>query len=70
MLEALMGLFVVHQMWGFSGSILRTNKYDPKTDTAVSLLINTSAKGKVGYPMGMEVRAGAELEQQPVPTRW
>lgn len=46
-LEALMGVFVVHWVWAFSGSILRTNNYDQDPDPAVYKLISTSTKGNV-----------------------
>lgn len=59
-------------MWGWSGSILRTNNYDPNTDTAFQLLINTSAKGNVRLScVAGDERMGVEQqEEQPVSSEW
>lgn len=50
-------------MWECSGNILRTNNYDPNTDTAVYLSINTSIRSNVrlccvdgGWGTGVELQ--------------
>lgn len=62
-LEALMSVFVVHCVWAFSGSILRTSNYDQDPHTAVYKLISTSIKGNVRMSrVEGDQRAGVEMQ--------